>query len=164
LQNPEDPSPTSKSLASRTTHLKRGIARLIDAYSDGLVEKDEFEPKMRQLKERLEAEEKDLAQEEAQRAELRLVIGQLADFSQRLNQGLDEADWCTRREIIRALVKRIEVSTVPFVKAPNGSVSQDCRRRADPFVFLLCFSSFGRTWTTSFPGLRTRPPGSRPPP
>ena len=42
-----------------------------------------------------------------------------------------------------ALVKQIEVSdeqvrivyrvnTVPFVEAPNGGVSQDCRRRADP--------------------------------
>ena len=32
--HPEDPSPTSKSLASRTTQLKRGIARLIDAAAD----------------------------------------------------------------------------------------------------------------------------------
>ena len=148
LQRPEDPSPASKSLASRATHLKRGIARLIDAYSDGLLDKDEFEPKIRQLKERLarlEAEEKTLAQEEAQRAELRLVIGQLADFRRRLDQGLGEADWSTRRDIIRALVKQVEVSdeevriiyrvsTVPFVKAPDGGVSQDCRRRAD----LLC--------------------------
>src|SRR5208337_1035685 len=108
---------------------------------------DEFEPKIRHLKERLgrlEAEEKELAQEEAQRAELRLVIGELAGFTQRLDQGLEEADWNTRREIIRALVKQIEVSdeqvrvvyrvnTVPFVKGPIGGVAQDCRRRADPF-------------------------------
>jgi site-specific DNA recombinase len=161
LQNQEDPSPTSKSMASRCTQLKRGIARLIDAYSEGLLEKDEFEPKIRQLKERLarlEAEEKGLAQEEAQRAELRLVIGQLADFSQRLDQGLEEADWSTRREIVRALVKQIEVSdelvrivyrvnTVPFVKAPNGGVSQDCRRRADTFP---CRATWNSTNSRSY--------------
>ncbi|HKM70143.1 MAG TPA: recombinase family protein [Stellaceae bacterium] len=146
LQSKDDPSPTSRSLLSRVAQLKRGIARLIDAYGEGLLEKDEFEPKIRHLKERLgrlEAEEKELAQEEAQRAELRLVIGELAGFTQRLDQGLEEADWNTRREIIRALVKQIEVSdeqvrvvyrvnTVPFVKGPIGGVAQDCRRRADP--------------------------------
>src|ERR1022692_4317215 len=61
-----------------------------------------------------------------------------------MDQGLEEADWATRREIIRALVKQVEVSdeqvrvvyrvnTVPFVRAPLGGVAQDCRRRPDPF-------------------------------
>ena len=96
-------------MAARIAQLKRGIARLIDAYGEGLLEKDEFEPKIRQLKARLtrlEAEEQGLAQEEARRAELRLIIGQLEEFTQRMDQGLEEADWSTRREIIRALVKR----------------------------------------------------------
>jgi site-specific DNA recombinase len=147
LQSRDDTSPTSRSLTSRLAQLKRGIARLIDAYGEGLLEKEEFEPKLRQLKERvarLEAETCGLAQEEAQRAELRLVIGQLEAFTKRLNQGLEEADWCLRREIIRALVKQVEVNddqvrivyrvnTVPFVEAPNGGALQDCRRRADTF-------------------------------
>jgi len=62
-----------------------------------------------------------------------------------LGRGLEEADWLTRRENIRALVKQIEVTddqvrivyrvkTVPFVEAPNGGISQDCRRRADPIA------------------------------
>jgi site-specific DNA recombinase len=141
-------------LAARIAQLKRGIARLIDAYGEGFLEKDEFEPKIRQLKARLarlEAEEQGLAQEETRRAELRLIIGQLEEFTQRMDQGLEEADWSTRREIIRALVKQIEVSddqvrivyrvnTVPFVKAPNGGVSQDCRRRADTFSFPFLFA------------------------
>jgi site-specific DNA recombinase len=145
LQGKDDPSPTSRSVGSRVAQLKRGIARLIDAYGEGLLEKGEFEPKIRHLKERLarlEAEEKELAQEESQRAELRLVIGELEGFTRRMDQGLEAADWSTRREIIRALVKQIEVSdeqvrvvyrvnTVPFAKAPNGGVAQDCRRRHD---------------------------------
>src|SRR5207244_8462800 len=75
-----------------------------------------------------------------------LAIGQLEAFTQRMDQGLEEADWATRREIIRALVKHIEVSddqvrvvyrvnTVPFVEAPTGGVAQDCRRRPDPFFY-----------------------------
>jgi site-specific DNA recombinase len=151
LHSQDEASPTSRTLTSRLAQLKRGIARLIDAYGEGLLEKDELEPKLRQLKERvarLEVEAQGAEQEEAQRAELRLVIGQLAAFAERMNQGLEEADWCLRRDIIRALVKQIEVTdeqvrivyrvnTVPFVEAPDGGVSQDCRRRADPFVFPL---------------------------
>jgi site-specific DNA recombinase len=165
LRSKDDPSPTSQSLAARIAQLKRGIARLIDAYGEGLLEKDEFEPKIRQLKARLtrlEAEEQGLAQEEARRAELRLIIGQLEEFTQRMDQGLEEADWSTRREIIRALVKQIEVSddqvrivyrvnTVPFVKAPKGGVSQDCRRRADTFSFPDTFSFLPFLFFSQFP-------------
>jgi site-specific DNA recombinase len=142
LQGQDETAATSRSLASRIGQLKRGIARLIDAYSDGLLEKGEFEPKIRQMKERLarlETEAKGLAQEEGQRAELRLLIGRLEEFTAQLEHGLEEAEWSTRRDIIRTLVKQVEVSdnqvrivyrvnTVPFVKAPNGGVSQDCRR------------------------------------
>jgi len=138
-----DASPTSQSLTARISQLKRGIARLIDAYRDGFLEKAEFEPQIRQQKDRLarlEVEEKTQAQEETQRAELRLLIGQLEDFTTRMSAGLEGADWLTRREIIRALVKQIEVNdtevkivyrvnTVPFVNAPNGGNAQDCRRR-----------------------------------
>ena len=155
LQSPDDPSPTSQSLASRIAQVKRGIARLIDAYRDGLLDNDEFQPRMQQSKERLarlETEQRGLAAEESQRAELRLVIGQLEEFAQRMDEGLEEADWSTRREIIRALVKQVEVSdeqvrivyrvnTVPFVNAPTGAFAQDCRRRADPFCLLNSMSN-----------------------
>jgi site-specific DNA recombinase len=143
LNAKSDLSPTSQSLTARIGQLKRGIGRLIDAYRDGFLEKAEFEPQMRQQKERLarlEAEAKTQAQEETQRAELRLLIGQLEDFTTRMSEGLEGADWPTRREIIRALVKQIEVTdseikivykvnTVPFDFAPKGAKAQDCRRR-----------------------------------
>jgi len=150
LRGQEEVTPRCHSLSARIGQLKRGLARLIDAYSDGLLEKEEFEPKIRQAKQRLsrlEAEAKQLANEEGQRAELRLVIGKLEEFAERMERGLEEADWATQREIIRALVKRIEVSdhqvrivyrvnTVPFVKAPNGGIAQDCWKRGVPFSSL----------------------------
>jgi site-specific DNA recombinase len=122
--------------------VKRGIARLIDAYEEGLLEKKEFEPRIRGAKERLaklEAEAKAEAAEEAQEQELGLVIGQLQEFAEQVRSGLGDADWSTRREIIRALVKRVEVnneevrvvyrvSPVPFVDSPEGGILQDCGR------------------------------------
>src|SRR5262249_36120487 len=69
--------------------VKRGIGRLLDAYGEGLMEKEEFEPRIRQFRERLSRLEADLQQEqelEKQEQQLRLVIGQLQDFAQRVNE------------------------------------------------------------------------------
>jgi site-specific DNA recombinase len=125
--------------------VKRGIARLIDAYGEGLMEKSEFEPRIRDFRERLarlEAEAKQQADLEAQERELRLVIGHLQDFAGRVQAGLEEASWSTRREIIRTLVKRVEidekevrviyrVNPAPFADSPAGGSLPDCRRGAD---------------------------------
>jgi site-specific DNA recombinase len=122
--------------------LKGGIGRLIDAYGEGLVDKGEFEPRIRAARERLaklEAEAEEQDREESQERELRLAIGHLQEFAGRVRSGLAEADWSMRREIIRALVKRVEVdkeevrvvyrvSPPPFVNSPAGGILQDCGR------------------------------------
>ncbi len=70
---------------------------------------------------------------------MRLVIGRLQEFAERVKTGLAEADWSTRREIIRALVKRVEVGAeevrvvyrvnlAPFAEGPEGGLLPDCRR------------------------------------
>src|SRR5439155_836129 len=41
---------------------------------------------------------------------LHLIIGRLEDFATKIHAGLDEADWLRKREMIRALVKRVEVT------------------------------------------------------
>jgi site-specific DNA recombinase len=129
-------------LARVIAKVKRAISRLIDLYSEGLLEKVELEPRLQASKERLrklEAQERDLAAQEAQQAELRLALTRLHDFAQQVIEGLERADWTTRREVIRALVKRIEVSAqqvrivyrvapVPFVERPERGVLQGCPR------------------------------------
>jgi site-specific DNA recombinase len=142
-QEEDTDSTVAGSLGQRLQHVKRGIARLIDAYEDGLLEKDEFEPRLEQARQRLaqlQAEAEAWAHEEEQRAELRLVIGKLQEFGERVATGLGDAEWSTRRDIIRALVKRIEVcqeevrivyriAQLPFVESPTGGILQDwCRR------------------------------------
>ena len=92
--------------------IKKLISRLIDAYGDGLLDKSEFEPRVLAARERLAKLEEDRRQrigEATREAELRLVIGQLEEFARRVAEELQEPSWKTRREVVRALVKKVEV-------------------------------------------------------
>jgi site-specific DNA recombinase len=134
-------------LAQVIGQVRKTIARLIDSYSAGLIERAEFEPRIRRARERLgqlEADAHNQANEESQRAELRLVLGHLEEFAERVRDGLAQADWETRREIIRALVRRVEIhaeevrivyriTAAPFVEGPEGGILQDCWKRQEPF-------------------------------
>jgi site-specific DNA recombinase len=125
--------------------VQRAITRLIDAYGDGLLERAEFEPRIRNARDRLaklEAQAKARIDEETQRRDIQLAIGQLKDFAERVKDGLQRADWTTRREIIRALVKRVEVGTEgvrlvyrvtpdPFAGSPERGIMQHCWRGDD---------------------------------
>ena len=74
-----------ETLTKRIQQVKRGIARLIDAYGEGLLDKNEFEPRIRGAKERLSALEQearahvDRAQQEQ---DLRLVINRFQEFAE----------------------------------------------------------------------------------
>ena len=77
-----------------------------------LIEKHEFQPRIRRLRERLgelEQQAHEIADEVALRAEMRLVITRLEEFAVRVKDGLAEADWSLQRELIRTLVGRVEV-------------------------------------------------------
>jgi site-specific DNA recombinase len=127
-------------LSKLINNVKKMISRLIDAYGDGLLDKPEFEPRISAARERLGRLEEEYRQrlgEATQEAELRLVIGQLEEFARRISQELQEPDWDTRREIVRALVKKIEigeeevrivyrVSPSPFEGGPQQGRSQHC--------------------------------------
>lgn len=92
---------------------RRRVERLVDAYEDGLLGKAEFEPRIRAARERLARLETDATAERDRRATeagLRELLGRLDDFARRVQDGLSDADLPTRREIIRTLVKRVEVS------------------------------------------------------
>ena len=115
-------------LTKLITQVKKSISRLIDAYGEGLLEKSEFEPRVTAARERLsrlEQEQTQAAVHESQESELRLVIGQLEDFAKRVSDRLRQPTWATRREIVRALVKQVEIDEdevriVYRVGPPNG--------------------------------------------
>ena len=130
-------------LRTASKKIKQSISRLIDAYSAGLVEADEFEPRIKQLKERLaksDGELRLLAQQAKENETLRLVFSSFDDFAEQVNESLMTADCAQRREILRALVKRVEVDkeTVhivykvparPFASGPKRGLVQHCTSR-----------------------------------
>ena len=138
-------------------NVKRSIARLIDLYAEGMLEKSELDSRLKAARERLqklEQEAQTQASQLAEHAELRLALTCLQDFAARVEQGLDDADWDTRRTVIRALVKRVEiteleirivyrVAPVPFVESPNEGGFKDCPSRSQtrndlPDIFARC--------------------------
>jgi site-specific DNA recombinase len=126
--------------------LRQGLARLIDSYAEGLIDKREFEPRIRHLRQRvtkLEEQVQQLVDEAALHTDLQLIIGRLEDFAAQVKDGLEDADWTGRREMIRALVKRVEVDhdqvhvvfrvdQRPGDLDPEKKSLQHCRRSHEP--------------------------------
>jgi site-specific DNA recombinase len=111
LQEEQTPDELNQ-LEVRIGRLRQGIARLIDSYAEGLIDKDEFEPRIARMRERLkqiEGQAQQVKDEASLERELRLILGRLDEFASRVKQGVHEADWSTRRELIRALVKRVDI-------------------------------------------------------
>ena len=110
-------------LDKQMTTLRRGIGRLIDSYADGFVEKDEFEPRVTGMKQRLSHLQVryDAAFRTAEgERDLCLVISRLEDFAAKVSEGLDKLDRSGQREIVRALVRRIEVNGTEIVNRPGS--------------------------------------------
>jgi site-specific DNA recombinase len=138
-------STKSPALATVETHLgklRQGLARLIDSYADGLIDKQEFEPRILRLRRRIaqaEEQRQQLVDAATLQTELPLIIGRLEDFATQVHHGLAEADWERKRDLIRALVKRVEVAQddvnivfridpYPSDADPEKKSLQDCRR------------------------------------
>jgi site-specific DNA recombinase len=103
----------STTLEAQVGKLRQGLARLIDSYADGLLDKHEFEPRITRVRQRiahLEAQRQQLEDAETLQAELRLIIGCVEDFAAKVHDGLEDADWTSKRELIRTLVKRVDVA------------------------------------------------------
>src|SRR3954454_6430720 len=108
--------------------LQRGISRLIDSYAAGVIDRSEFEPRVAGLKTRvaqLQERQQDAAEAADAERELILVTSQLEDFATKVRAGLDTVDWLDTRDIIRTLVRRIEIDgddiEVVFRVPPPGS-------------------------------------------
>jgi site-specific DNA recombinase len=153
LEHPAGPGDRNREAIDKQIQgLKRRIARLTEMYEEEFLEREVFQARMASAQTRLldlQAEGRAAAEQEASESELRLVIGHLETFAGRLRSGLEECDWEARQEIIRALVKRIEieedhvrvvykVSPAPFEGEPQGRgvLWNCCRRQAPAFSSL----------------------------
>jgi site-specific DNA recombinase len=139
-QGGDEQQTAGRKLNAEIDKTRRGIARLIDAYSEGLLNKNEFEPRITSAKQRLSQLQEQLqssVDQQARATEMRLVIDNLETFSRGVTESLDAADWSKRREIIRTLVKRVEVENEqvkivyrvdlrPFDSSPERGVLHYC--------------------------------------
>jgi site-specific DNA recombinase len=144
LDGPAEPTdPKATSAAKKVAAVRRSIERLIDSYQDGYLEKGEFEPRIRGLRERLvqlEATAAGLAGRERSEEEVRQVIGAIEQFAGGVRERLDSSDFMTQRDLIRTVVDRIEVgeeavrivykvNIVPFERGPSRGLLQHCPTR-----------------------------------
>jgi site-specific DNA recombinase len=134
-----------KGLDKQLRQCSQGITRLIDAYADGYLEKADFELRIQRLKERrqeLEMQCEQLDIEASSHLELQLIVGRLETFATSVRDGLQDMDFTSKRELIRTLVKRVEVDleqvNIVFRVDPAGKKSDsernkpDCGRRGHP--------------------------------
>ena len=129
--------------------LRRGIGRLIDSYAEGMIDKVDFDPRITGLRQRLVNLEdccKVLRDQAAVQTTLSLIIGRLEDFAHRVRDTLSASDWHQRRELIRLLVKRVEIDvdainivfrvapapSGPGPAEPRSPSLQDCGWRGGP--------------------------------
>ena len=93
--------------------LQLGLDRLIDSYTAGFVNKEEFEVRVVRMRARiadLNREAEQLADQQQVQSDLRLIVGRLEEFSSKVSLGLESADFEAKRDIIRALVKRVDIA------------------------------------------------------
>ena len=100
-------------MARQGDKFRHAPGRLIDGYVEGLIAKHEFEPRIVEMRRRIarrDAEMAELRHLEEQTRSLQLVIGKLSVFAGMVHDRLETAAWPLRRDIVRTLVKRIEVT------------------------------------------------------
>ena len=111
-----DKSPVDSTFTSHEKQrkkLEKGISLLIDSYTQQYITKDEFEPRIKVMREKLiniQEEEKKLTEKKDLARQIEVVISNLENFINRVITNLDELDWIGRRDIIRKVIKRIEMS------------------------------------------------------
>lgn len=99
-------------LTQQKKRLEKGQSRLIDSYAEGIIDKQDFEPKIRQLKSKIQQinQQIEASQEHAvSQMQLFLVVSRLEEFAKTVAASLGTIDFNSQREIIRALVKRVEI-------------------------------------------------------
>jgi hypothetical protein len=100
-------------VAAQIGKLRPGVARWIDSSAEGLIDKDEFAPRIPRLRQRLarlEAQRQAGAAAAAVQTEWPLIIGRLEAVATTVHSGVETADWASQRALLRTLVKRVEVA------------------------------------------------------
>lgn len=101
------------SLEKRKLKLERGISLLIDSYAQQYITKEEFEPRVQTMRQSLnvaQEQQKKLAEQKNLTREIELIVTNLGHFNEGIKKNIDTLDWHGKRDMMRRVVKRIEVS------------------------------------------------------
>ncbi|WP_205411467.1 hypothetical protein [Candidatus Fukatsuia symbiotica] len=99
-------------LKKQENQLNVGRSRLIDSFAEGLIGKTDFEPRIRVMTLRLAElarQRVKVKQATENQHELLLLVNRVEDFAAAVTERLSTDDFLMKREILRALVKRIEI-------------------------------------------------------
>jgi site-specific DNA recombinase len=130
-------SERDREFPSATSQLQHAMERLIDGFTEGLIDKEQFTLRMDRTKSRisdLDARIKADTGEIGHLESLQLAMERLQELSTALGHDLANADWHRKREIIRTLVQRIEIDT--DVIRVIFRLTQNARRSADDSVVI----------------------------
>ena len=111
LAAPAD-SASQSSLKKQLATAQVSVVRLIDAYSDGVLDRGEFDPRLKRARDRVESLKRQLESfetESREQATLRDALACLDDFTASIGNNLEQADWTTKREILRTLIDRVVI-------------------------------------------------------
>ncbi len=170
LERPKQENPDLLSKQTQLLKIRRGMARLIDSYADGFIEKAEFESRITRFRQRvvtLETQLQEIAEQQALEEELHSVVSRLEDFAAQVTGGLDATDWDTRRQLLRILVKRVEIGeddvNIVFRIPPDfdrlaahEQSLQHCRRSGYAALWDSCFR-FGKQLSFHDTGFKELP-------
>src|SRR5216684_2707186 len=101
-----------ETLKAQRLKLQHGLERLIDSFTEGLIEKHQFTSRMARTKSRiaeLDTKIKDDARDVDRLEHLRLAASRLRELAAAVGPHLANSDWHRRRDMIRTLVQRIEI-------------------------------------------------------
>lgn len=104
--------PSQARITAELSRVRAGLSRLLDAYEMGLLEREEFQQRTQRLRTRmaeLEGQSQELARCQSELTRSEDLLASLRQFANAVQEKLTAADWLTQRDIIRALVKRIEI-------------------------------------------------------
>ena len=91
---------------------ERSLQRLLDAYEAGAIDLADLKTRSDRVRARMVTARNDLTALEkvlAEQRELKLVVTRVEEFATRVRDGLHVLSWQERRELVRALVARIEI-------------------------------------------------------
>ena len=111
LASPLD-SHSQDSLQKQVAAAQRSVDRLIDAYTDGVLDRREFDPRLARARNRLAKLQEQVTKvktESREQSTLREALACLDSFAESIESNLEAADWTTRREILRTLIDRVLV-------------------------------------------------------